>query len=118
MNNFYTVKDEQQGENSFSCKVSFDASHDIFKGHFPEQPVVPGVCMMEIVRELLQKQTGKKLWLRHAGNMKFLQLITPEIEPTININWSEGNNGYEVTASINNEAAVMFKLTGAHYELN
>ncbi|HXS36317.1 MAG TPA: hypothetical protein VN721_06420 [Flavipsychrobacter sp.] len=117
MNNFYTIKDEQRGENSFSCKVSFDASHDIFKGHFPDQPVVPGVCMMEIVKELLQKQIGKKLWLRNAGNVKFLQLITPDVEPVINISWNEGDNGYNVNAFFNNNAVVLFKLTG-HYELN
>lgn len=115
INDFYNCLDIHKGENEFNCRVVFDPGHAIFKGHFPGQPVVPGVCMMEIVKELLQQQTDKSLVLRNAGNVKFLQLITPEIQPTVNISWKEGNAGYSVSASFNNGGATLFKLNG-NYE--
>lgn len=116
LNEFYTFQDAQQGENTFSCKVVFNQSHDIFKGHFPDQPVVPGVCMMEMVKELLEELFGFSLWLRKAGNVKFLQLITPDVEPVININWAKNEEGYyTVKAAFLNEAATLFKLDG-NYE--
>ena len=112
MNDFYTIQYLQREQNSFSCKVAFNTQHDIFKGHFPGQPVVPGVCMMEMIKELLEQQTDTPLWLRDAGMVKFLQLITPDVEPVVNISWQESNNGYTVNASFKNDLADLFKLTG------
>ena len=116
MNNFYTVSDTVQGDNTVSHTVSFDAAHEIFNGHFPGQPVVPGVCMMEMVKEFLQQVMGKRLWLRNAGNVKFLQLITPDIQPEINISWKESGGGYNVNASFKKDAYDLFKLNG-NFEL-
>ena len=117
MNDFYTTDNMQQQENSFSCKIIFNAAHDIYKGHFPGQPVVPGVCMMEIVKELLQQQVGKILLLHNAGNIKFLQLITPDVQPIVNISWKENENGYTANASFNLDTTALFKLNG-NYEVS
>lgn len=112
MNDFYTYRDAHKENDSFTCKVTFNSAHDIFKGHFPGQPVVPGVCMMEMVKEFFQQALGKKVWLRNAGNVKFLQLITPDVQPYININWKESESGYNVSASFKNDASDLFKLQG------
>ena len=113
MNDFYRIEYLQRDPNSLSCKITFNRQHDIFKGHFPGQPVVPGVCMMEMVKELLEQHTDQSLWLRDAGQVKFLQLITPEVAPQIAINWSAQNEGYQVTALFKGERD-LFKLTGAY----
>lgn len=112
MNDFYRIEYIQREPNSVSCKISFNKQHDIFKGHFPGQPVVPGVCMMEMVKELLEQQTDRSLWMRTAGQIKFLQLITPDVEPVINIAWKEEGKQYNVNASFKNDTADLFKLTG------
>jgi len=112
LNDFYTTLEEQQTDNQFSCLVVFNAAHSIFGGHFPGHPVVPGVCMMEIVKELLQGISGRPLMLSNAGNVKFLQLITPDIQPQINITWKEADGGYKINASFKNEAAMLFKMDG------
>ncbi|RYE25445.1 MAG: 3-hydroxyacyl-ACP dehydratase [Sphingobacteriales bacterium] len=112
MNDFYKIEYIQRDPNSVSCKVSFNMQHDIFKGHFPQQPVVPGVCMMEMVKELLEQQTDQTLWLRDAGNVKFLQLITPDVSPIVNISWEKSKQGYEVNASFKSDVSDLFKLTG------
>ena len=117
MNDFYTYRDAHKEDGSFSCQVMFNSGHDIFKGHFPGQPVVPGVCMMEMVKEFLQQVMGKKLWLRTAGNVKFLQLITPDVQPLINISWKESEAGYNVSASFKNDASDLFKLN-ANFEIS
>lgn len=112
MNDFYSIEYIQREPNSVSCKIVFNSQHDIFKGHFPGQPVVPGVCMMEMVKELLEAQTDQPLWLRNANMVKFLQLITPDVQPLINISWQQSANGYNVNALFRNDASDLFKLTG------
>jgi 3-hydroxyacyl-[acyl-carrier-protein] dehydratase len=116
MNDFYIIENIQQQEESVSCKVIFNSDHDIFKGHFPGHPVVPGVCMMEIVKELMQLQIGKPIWLHNAGNVKFLQLITPDVQPTVHIHWKKNESGYNVNASFNTDTT-LFKLNG-NYKTN
>jgi len=114
LNDFYTCQDVIRNDADFSAVIIFNAGHDIFKGHFPGHPVAPGVCMMEIVKELLQQQTGKKLMLHTAGNVKFLQLITPDSQPLLNLQWKENENGYSVNATFRSESSFLFKLDGKY----
>jgi len=112
MNDFYSCRDIAVLDNELNCTLVFNAEHDIFRGHFPGNPVVPGVCTMEIVKELLQQQVSRPLILRSTGNVKFLQLVTPDITPVMKINWKEDETGYTVKASLSRESAVLFKFDG------
>ncbi len=113
MNDFYRIESTHREPNSISCKVSFNPEHNIFKGHFPGQPVVPGVCMMEMVRELLEQFTDTKLWLKAAGQVKFLQFLTPDTTPEVNVSWQLANSVYNVNASFKGDNGDMFKLNGS-----
>jgi 3-hydroxyacyl-[acyl-carrier-protein] dehydratase len=117
MNDFYTYRNLHEGDHELTCQVVFNDRHDIFQGHFPGEPVVPGVCMMEMVKELLQTLVGKPLWLRNAGNVKFLQLITPDVEPEVRISWNENDKGYAANASFNLNHSALFKLSGNYEEM-
>jgi 3-hydroxyacyl-[acyl-carrier-protein] dehydratase len=112
INDFYTCRDIEQGASDYSCRLVFNEHHAIFKGHFPGQPVVPGVCMMEIVKELLEGVTGKPLMLRSSQNVKFLRLTTPDLQPVMKIAWKEAGEEYHVDASSVNDAVPAFKFSG------
>jgi len=34
--------------------VQLDASHFIYQAHFPGEPITPGVCIIQIAKELLE----------------------------------------------------------------
>jgi len=65
-------------EGLISAALEIDINHEIFKGHFPEQPVVPGACMVQLVKDILEKRLDKTLQLKIANNLKFLELINPQ----------------------------------------
>jgi len=111
-NNFYTLQDENAGPDSFTARATYNAAHEIFSGHFPGQPVVPGVCTMQMIKELMEEQTGKQLLLQSTGQVKFLQLVLPDVRPFITIGWKEAEDGYMVTASLKNDTTDIFKMTG------
>lgn len=111
MNDFYTVENFSVVDNTISCSVIFNATHTIFEGHFPQQPVVPGVCTIQMIKELLEQALHKNLFLRSTGQVKFLQLILPDVQPNATISWKETEQGYIVNAVLKNEAD-LFKLTG------
>src|SRR5687768_10863173 len=102
MNDFFKVIKHESGEGSLKALISINKEHHILKGHFPGQPVVPGVCMMQMVKELLEMQINKKLLLREAENMKFLSVIVPDRHHMIDVSISFTNEdrNMQVNASM------------------
>lgn len=87
-------------------------SHEIFKGHFPGMPVVPGVCMVEMMKEILEEVVGKKTKMKKAGNIKFLHVLDPNAYPEIEaeLKIKESENTFIVTAKIHKGDLVFFKM--------
>lgn len=86
LNDFYTIQQLSAGEGgSHTVVILLNAQHDIFKGHFPGNPVTPGVCMMQIIKEITQQITGEKLMMKQATNVKFMALINPEESPELKL---------------------------------
>lgn len=84
LNNFYKILnlDESQSDKLLAL-VKIDKFHSIFQGHFPNHPVTPGVCTMQIIKELTEKWSGKNLMLKTARNVKFMAIINPELNEDV-----------------------------------
>jgi len=86
LQDFYSVnKLETIAEGKYQATVTLNKEHDIFNGHFPGNPVTPGVCMMQIIKELAQEITGSSLFMSNTSNVKFMALINPEKNPILNL---------------------------------
>lgn len=114
LNNFYTLTRFHQEPGSLQAEICINPEHAIFNGHFPGQPVVPGVCMVQIVKELMEQATGKTLLLRKGSQLKFLQLLIPAEAAAVQvqISWQQEDNSYATQAGFIKEAAAVFKLSG------
>jgi 3-hydroxyacyl-[acyl-carrier-protein] dehydratase len=112
---FYTVQETTPDDRSFRAVVAFNSSHAIFKGHFPGHPVVPGVCMIQMLRELMEAHTGAKLRISSGDNLKFLAVINPEEhkQVEVSVSFSETNGLHTVNATIQNGNVTFFKFKGA-----
>lgn len=81
----YTVQSITQNEDGINASVKLNAAHDVFKGHFPGSPVMPGVCMIQMIKELTEQTLDKKLFLNMASNVKFMAVINPVVNETIDL---------------------------------
>ncbi|MCK4407858.1 MAG: hypothetical protein KAT33_00085, partial [Bacteroidales bacterium] len=99
---------------SFKVTIELNNRHKIFKGHFPDNPVVPGVCMIQIVKEILSKLLKKNLHLSEGSNIKFISVIKPEINKILNIDYNIKleNDIFRVNAVISFEERIFFKFKG------
>jgi len=99
---------------SFQVKIELNDKHGIFKGHFPGNPVVPGVCIIQIVKEILTVVLKRKLHLSEGNNIKFISVIKPEINKILNIDYNikKENNIFRVSALISFEEIIFFKFKG------
>lgn len=81
---FYRVENiTSPSDNMYIAEVHLNPAHPVFAGHFPNNPVAPGVCMMQILKELIEKILQKTLFLIHASNVKFTALINPHENPIL-----------------------------------
>ena len=85
INNFFTIKSIQNTDKSILATIKLNASHKIFKGHFPNNPVTPGVVQIQLVKELLEHQLSKKITLKEVGRCKFLAILNPNKNPDIEV---------------------------------
>lgn len=84
----YKVDELSHSDANITAKITLNANHDIFKGHFPGNPIMPGVCMMQIIKELTEEVLDKELLLQTSTNIKFMAKINPETDPNLVLNIS------------------------------
>jgi 3-hydroxyacyl-[acyl-carrier-protein] dehydratase len=84
-NDLYIIQSLTEIENQIQCSILLKAAHAIFKGHFPSQPVLPGVCMMEMITEIMEIQLSQSFRISSAPMIKFLLMIDPRKNPLIQL---------------------------------
>lgn len=89
---------------SFISVVKFNTHHRIFDAHFPESPVVPGACILQIATELMSHHLSQPVLMMDAKNIKFTSIINPlhynEVIFSFRISDAEaGNKDASVTVS-------------------
>lgn len=110
----YTLQNFEIAEQTIVAQLFINKNNDIFKGHFPDNPVMPGVCMIQIIKELTEKASGKKLFMQKANNIKFMALINPEVNPTLDltIDFSENEGLIKVKNTTKFGETVALKYNG------
>lgn len=87
-NNFYRIKHVVEGENGFKCIVELMEKHPIYEGHFPFEPIVPGVCTLAIIRSCLSVYSDKNISFSKIKECKFISVIKPKAGLLISIDLS------------------------------
>ena len=109
----YTTETFDKNEEGISAQIKLNPKHEIFKGHFPGKPIMPGVCMIQIIKELTERSLGQDLFLSVASNVKFMAIINPETDPIllIDINLSEMDGLFKVKSTTIFGETVALKLS-------
>jgi 3-hydroxyacyl-[acyl-carrier-protein] dehydratase len=88
----------------------------ILKGHFPGHPVVPGACMLQVVKEVLENSFNRPLILKKADQLKFMAMIDPSNTQTVqlDIDYKSLEDGsLAVNAKLSYAEVVHFKFQGS-----
>ena len=80
----YTVN---RGEDiSVNGTFVFQPDFPCFQGHFPDQPILPGIIQMAAVRSLAIKALNRQLVPIATGRIKFRDFVQPKEQISINVN--------------------------------
>lgn len=98
-----------------SVIVKLNAEHNIFSGHFPDNPILPGVCIVQMIKEILSEIIKKDVMLVKSNSIKFLNLINPLQNQIINFDFKIRNideNNIHVSCQIYFESTNFCNLKG------
>ena len=95
---FYKIVDISENKNEIHAVVELNSNHPVYDGHFKEQPVVPGVMQLQIVKEILEYQLNQELFMNDIKQVKYLKPIVPNnnLELKISISRKKPNELYFV----------------------
>ena len=115
-NDLFSIEEINHEDGVIKATLGVNADSEILKGHFPGHPIVPGACMLQITKEVLESVLQTPLRFKKADQLKFMTMIDPantsSVELNISYKQTEGNS-ITATAKLSNPDTVYFKLQGS-----
>jgi 3-hydroxyacyl-[acyl-carrier-protein] dehydratase len=118
LNNLYTTRlmEIAPDGSAVRSEVTLNSSHPIFEGHFPGNPILPGVCTVQIIKELLELSIRKPLKMVRAGSIKYLGFVNPAEMPLLEFRFQlnhadDGTISCSAVVSAHDKAVCSFKGT-------
>jgi 3-hydroxymyristoyl/3-hydroxydecanoyl-(acyl carrier protein) dehydratase len=97
----YTV---DRGEDiSVNGMFVFQPDFSCFKGHFPDQAILPGIIQMAAVRSLAIKALNRQLVPTTAERIKFRGFIQPKEQMSVTVNLKRHQMTWRAIFSISKE---------------
>ena len=82
-NSLYTIADKKMEGSGIFYQILLDKNHFIYKDHFPNEPITPGVCIIQIAKELLEDYLHEEYEISYIKNIKFLSVLSPLSTPSV-----------------------------------
>lgn len=110
----YQILNLEHADNIVTSGLSLNLTHPIFTGHYPGQPVLPGACMLEIVKEVLSAALEKPVSLHKATQVKFLKMIDPREHAVLSlvIKLTKDETGLKAIATLSAGSFPVLKFQG------
>lgn len=111
---FFTILSREEQAEMICFRIALNAQHEIYRAHFPNNPITPGVCLQQITEELTEEVLQQPLQLIHIGKARFLQVINPMEHPEVNFGLkieAEAEGTFRITARIFEGETAFAQLT-------
>lgn len=114
MESFFTITSKNIQNEEWHVKVALNPNHPVYKGHFPERPVAPGVMLTEMVKNIVELEFNRELKMTEARNIKFMNMVLPEIAGDMNIQMTvKETENISVNATASIADSVYFKISAS-----
>jgi len=75
--NFFTIKNQHISDEKADFRIKLNAEHFVYRAHFPNNPITPGVCLIQMVTELFGVVKNGNFGIKVLKNVKFTAPINP-----------------------------------------
>ncbi len=110
LKDFYSIVSIENLDGVHSTTLRINNQHELYKGHFPDRPVTPGVILMQLFKEEAERVSKTNLQLDKASNVKFTAVVDPNCDDLLilksSIEEDQGMITLKGTAENNNNIAI------------
>ena len=113
LGDFYTIKKSEIVGDNVEITTLINSSHPIYLSHFPNNPITPGVFIVQMAQEILENHLNMHLTLQEGKTIKFKAPIYPTSIEEIKFIFSIANreeNFIKVAISVVNELVLFAKM--------
>jgi len=114
LDNLFIIQSTEETETGFTATLRCNPAHPVYQAHFPGNPITPGACLLKTAGEVLQRKTGRPLYLKSSKNIKYLSLLIPEAEKEVRFEFSkftETEDSFKAQVVIADETTVYTKMS-------
>lgn len=116
LKDFYNIHEiNNKDSENITALVELNKNHEVYKGHFPGNPVVPGVCLTQLIKEVTETVEKKEFMLVYADYIKFMAIVNPEINNKLYIDLkikTKEDYTIQVTSETHYNGTVFYKFKG------
>ena len=109
------VINSNDAESTFSLQVN--PKSFVFQGHFPDQPILPGVLMVAAVKRGLNEKYSGKWSMESSSAIKYLGVITPRKDQNLILTIKHAQINPEqikIDTQIRDENTTKFKMKATY----
>ena len=106
----FDYTDTNHSEINFTIRLNLE--HIIYQAHFLNNPITPGVCIIQIIKELFSYLKQTDFTIKKIKSAKFLHPIVPTVHNIVNfkINWEENNGLFCLKTAVYYQDVVFSKI--------
>lgn len=98
--NLYSISDIVSAPGKCSAIITLNTDCDIYKGHFPSNPITPGVALLGIAREIMEESLGCPLTLVSVPSVKYTAVLSPLEHPTATYDIAYSEDGSDIKGKV------------------
>jgi len=100
LKSLFAIKNVEENNGNIQAKATINTESEIYKAHFPGDPITPGVCQMHLVKDVLSQVYPKLNFnFKTSKQIKFTEVLRPTEHQEINISIDTKFKEDEVIAS-------------------
>ena len=111
--NFFTIKSQNITDGKAEFRIKLNAENFIYQVHFPNNPITPGVFLIQIAVELFDSLKGANFSIKTLKNVKFTAPISPLEFPEIDflLDFTENENLWQMKVMIKEKETIFAKMS-------
>jgi 3-hydroxymyristoyl/3-hydroxydecanoyl-(acyl carrier protein) dehydratase len=100
---WFIRRPRQKPDGTIRASARIAAASSWFKGHFPGEPILPGIAQLELVSQAVQAVSDAPLRVAGMRRVRFKQVVRPDDKLEITVNPpTRGRTGFAFRVLVEN----------------
>ena len=111
--NFFTITNQNVSDGKAGFRVKLNAENFVYQAHFPNNPITPGVYLIQMAAELFGSLKNSNFSIKTLKNVKFTAPISPLEFPEVDflLEFAENESLWQVKVLIKENETIFAKMS-------